>query len=354
LIYNTHKTRYLYNSIHLYGNSGPFSTGIQVDCQDEPYSFDNSLVNNIVYNKKGGYGITYYDAPYTQFFFTESDYNDLITNGPYLAIVREEQLSNLNAWKNLTGFDLHSQSVDPEFVTDTDLHATSSNINGKGINRPEVSIDIDTEPRSTTPDIGADEFTPPPPNKSLTVSVFIEGLYSGLNQMTQAQDENGPHYGTGIADRITIELHSASNYNTILYTVNNINLSTTGQASLIIPGTFGASYYLTIRHRNSIEITSASPVSFAGSSVNYAYNHPTKVYGGNLVLKPGGNYVVYAGDVNQDGLVDSSDMIDVDNAASVFAAGYLATDVNGDGLVDSSDMIMVDNNASNFIGAILP
>jgi len=47
-------------------------------------------------------------------------------------------------------------------------------------------------------------------------------------------------------------------------------------------------------------------------------------------------------------------MIAVDNDASTFVSGYLATDTNGDGLIDSSDMILVDNNASNFIGSILP
>jgi len=56
----------------------------------------------------------------------------------------------------------------------------------------------------------------------------------------------------------------------------------------------------------------------------------------------------------QDGLVDSSDMIDVDNAGAGFAIGYIATDINGDGIIDSSDMIIIDNNATGFIGAILP
>jgi hypothetical protein len=35
----------------------------------------------------------------------------------------------------------------------------------------------------------------------------------------------------------------------------------------------------------------------------------------------------------------------VDNLSSNFAAGYLYEDANGDGLIDSGDMIMVENNA---------
>jgi len=30
------------------------------------------------------------------------------------------------------------------------------------------------------------------------------------------------------------------------------------------------------------------------------------------------------------------------------------TDVNGDGLIDSGDMILVDNNAAAFIASVLP
>jgi hypothetical protein len=47
-------------------------------------------------------------------------------------------------------------------------------------------------------------------------------------------------------------------------------------------------------------------------------------------------------------------MIPVDNLSSSFATGYMPEDVNGDGLVDSSDLIGVDNNASAFVATILP
>lgn len=354
-IYNTHKSRYLYNSIQLYGSNAPLSTCIWADCQAEPFLFDNSLVNNNVYNRTGGYAMYLNANAYLQNFFAESDYNNLIAEGTYMAFVRDTNLPDIASWISFSGFDAHSLSVDPMFVNETDLHSTSPQIDDAGSPRTEVTTDIDQENRSTSrPDIGADEFTPPPPSKTLTVSVFLEGLYSGLNQMNPARDENGPHFGTGIADKITIELHSASNYNTLVYSTGNLNLGTSGLAVAAIPGNYSSSYYLTIRHRNSITVTSALPVSFAASSINYAFNQPSKVFGGNVYLKPQGNYVVYGGDVNQDDLVDSSDMIMVDNDSSDFSAGYLASDVNGDGLVDSSDMIIVDNNSGNFIGAILP
>jgi len=68
----------------------------------------------------------------------------------------------------------------------------------------------------------------------------------------------------------------------------------------------------------------------------------------------GSLFAIFGGDVNQDGLVDSSDMIAADNDASTFVSGYVNTDVNGDGLVDSSDMIIVDNNSSEFVSIHKP
>jgi hypothetical protein len=354
-IYDLHKTRILYNSIHIAGQSTSPSASLSVDCSTTPFYYDNSLVNNILSNRMGGYCIIYNENPSNYGFFSESDYNNLISAGSYIAQFKGDPITSLEVWKSETGFDAHSLSVDPDFVSDTDLHSTSTNLNEAGTPRSETTIDIDGEPRSAVrPDIGADEFSPPPPNKTLYLTVFLESLYYNLNLMSQAQDENGPHYGSGIADRITVELHSPTSYSNILYTVNNVNLGINGQAIISIPGNFAASYYITVKHRNSIETTTAAPVSLSGNTISYSFNAPGKAFGGNLVYKPGGNYVIYAGDVNQDGLVDSTDMIAVDNDASEFAAGYLATDVNGDGLVDSTDMIQVDNNSGNFVSTILP
>jgi hypothetical protein len=73
-----------------------------------------------------------------------------------------------------------------------------------------------------------------------------------------------------------------------------------------------------------------------------------------MIQMADGIWALYTGDVNQDGLIDSSDLIMVDNDVSVFATGYLPGDCNGDGLIDSSDMMVVDNNSNAFIGAVYP
>ena len=67
-----------------------------------------------------------------------------------------------------------------------------------------------------------------------------------------------------------------------------------------------------------------------------------------------GGYAIFAGDVNQDGIIDSGDMLPIDNDAANAASGYLFDDVNGDGLIDSSDMLPIENSAAQAIGTITP
>jgi len=191
-------------------------------------------------------------------------------------------------------------------------------------------------------------------NKTLNVSVLLQGLYNGGGIMRKAQDGSGDHYTGTTADQITIELHDANSYGTIVYTANNINLDISGSASTLVPGNFNGSYYITIKHRNSIETTSSSPVSFNGSTINYAFDLPSKAHGNNLVIVGASVYAIYGGDVNQDGLINLSDMNIVLNDAANFSTGYIASDVNGDGIIDSADMIILDNNASASIGKLIP
>ncbi|MBK7213846.1 MAG: hypothetical protein IPH88_11245 [Bacteroidales bacterium] len=191
-------------------------------------------------------------------------------------------------------------------------------------------------------------------NKTLNLSVLIEGLYDASGNMHPAMDESGAHWGASIADKIQVELRDAGTYSNVIYTTGSVDLLTNGSASISIPAIYNGVYYITVLHRNSIETTTDLPVSFAGSVINYLFDAPFKVFGGNMIQKTDGFWTIYSGDVNQDGIVDSGDMIDIDNNAASFATGYLNSDVNGDGLVDSGDMIIIDNNASGFVSKITP
>jgi hypothetical protein len=192
-------------------------------------------------------------------------------------------------------------------------------------------------------------------NKTLNLSaVMLEGLYAGAGQMRQAWNGTGPNWPADIADHITIELRNSTNYATIEYTVTDVELHLNGTASVSIPATYSGTYYITIRHRNSIETTTALAVSLAGTIINQSFATTADVYGGNLNLSTDGFRMIYTGDVNQDGVIDSGDFTPVVNDANNYVAGYLVTDLDGNGSIDSGDFTFMVNNGNNYVGTIHP
>ena len=194
-----------------------------------------------------------------------------------------------------------------------------------------------------------------PSTKTLSVKVFLEGLYAGSGHMNQAMNATGAQYLSGIADQITIELHDAASPYGVAYTYSNTDLHTDGTATITtIPGTVTGSYYLVIKHRNSIQTWSADPVSFSGSTISYDFSiAATQAFGSNMKLKSG-VYTIYAGDETQDGYVDASDMLAIDNASTALLTGYILQDINGDGYVDATDMLIIDNNSTALVHVIKP
>jgi len=70
----------------------------------------------------------------------------------------------LQQWQGVTLRDAHSVSVNPVFVSSSDLHintnAANTGIADGGVALTEVTRDIDNQLRNATPDMGADEFGP--------------------------------------------------------------------------------------------------------------------------------------------------------------------------------------------------
>lgn len=193
-------------------------------------------------------------------------------------------------------------------------------------------------------------------DKTLNLSsVLLEGLYNNAvpGAMRRASNENGLVFlDPLVADQITVELHDALDYAIIVHTASAVNLSTTGLATVTIPAAFNGSYFITIKHRNSIETTTATAISFTGLTINQSLGALANVYGGNMISN-GGYFLIYGGDVNQNGNLESSDMTSIDNLASSFGYGFIE-DVNGDGQIGSIDMTMVDNNNSGFVSSAHP
>jgi hypothetical protein len=70
--------------------------------------------------------------------------------------------------------------------------------------------------------------------------------------------------------------------------------------------------------------------------------------------KCGSKWCIYSGDVNQDGFIDYSDLLQIDNDSYCYTSGYVNSDINGDQFVDYSDLRICENNSNNFVGVQKP
>ena len=177
------------------------------------------------------------------------------------------------------------------------------------------------------------------PVSVLNITVLIEGLFNGTS---------------AISDTVTIQFRNLSSPFSMVEE-KRIVLSTTGTGTgaftLVIEGNL---YNVVVKHRNGVETWSKTVQSFNAHALNYNFTtDSSKAYGNNLVKK-GNQWCVYSGDVNQDGVIDLSDLSLVDTDNLNFQSGYTVTDLNGDLLIDLSDLQIVDTNNLNFITKIIP
>src|SRR4030095_8001221 len=178
---------------------------------------------------------------------------------------------------------------------------------------------------------------------TLKLTTLIEGFYNqAANKM--------------ISDTVMVYIRISTSAPYTIVDSAKVLLDSLGQVSIDFRNVKTGSYFIVIKHRNSIETWSKSPGTnlVQGSTNIYDFTiSQSQGYGNNLVLK-GTRYCIYSGDVNQDEVVDGSDLALIDNDASNFTKGYVVTDVNGDQVVDGSDLSLDDNNASNFVSVIKP
>ena len=173
---------------------------------------------------------------------------------------------------------------------------------------------------------------------TLSLTALIQALYNG---------------SVMVPDTVTVELHDASSL--ALVDQNKGLLSASGTGTFTFNSAVnGSNYYIAVKHRNSIETWSASAQSFTSNALSYNFTTAaTQAYGSNLVLKSG-KYCIYSGDVNQDGLIDLSDLIAIDNDNANHITGYTNTDINGDSKVDQSDLNIAGNNNTNYFSKSVP
>jgi len=113
-------------------------------------------------------------------------------------------------------------------------------------------------------------------------------------------------------------------------------------------------YFLIIKHRNSIETWSNQMIMFHGDQISYDFTTgANKAFGNNLVLK-GTKYCIFSGDINQDKVIDLTDVYQIYNDATNVVTGYVKTDLTGDNFTDLSDLTLAFNNSVGFVRVMRP
>jgi hypothetical protein len=195
---------------------------------------------------------------------------------------------------------------------------------------------------------------------TLNVKAYLEGFYTGSGTMASTLYDLGESTDATATDTIEVNLWSASNLSNATpdYT-QKVILHSDGTASVQFPGgTLGNSYYVAIKHRNSLETWSAATVAIT-STTSYDFSTGLgQAYGDGIndAMKSVGSgvYAIYSGDVNQDGTIDISDSQLTENDANQYIFGYNMSDCNGDGASDVSDLALIQNNLTLFLFRATP
>ncbi len=190
---------------------------------------------------------------------------------------------------------------------------------------------------------------------NLNVKAFLEGYYNGNNTMNTLLHNIGLTEDATAVDSIEVQMWSPDLLNLSDPTFSSKTiLHNDGNANLSLPiNMIGNNYYICIKHKNSIETWSAEPITISTVN-NYDFTiSQDKAYSNNfnnpLKSMPDGNFVIYSGDINQDGTIDIFDMMNTENDAANLFFGYGFTDCNGDGATDIFDIQIIENNSGLMI-----
>lgn len=189
---------------------------------------------------------------------------------------------------------------------------------------------------------------------TLNLKMYLQGYYTGGGLMQNVLYNEGVTTLPGNeCDTIEVLLRQSTAPYTVVSSSKSI-LQKNGIATFSGTVNLGLSYYITIRHRNTIETWSASPVLITENTYYDFSIAANKAFGNNQVEVASGTWAMFSGDINQDENIDLLDLGFVENDISNFLFGYYATDMNGDGNVDLLDNPVLESNVNGFIYSIHP
>ncbi len=182
------------------------------------------------------------------------------------------------------------------------------------------------------------QFTRTPTKSNLKLKLYMEGLYYPLfNQHSRAETVRiylrGISYPFEFVDSAIVALDSIGFI--ARATFNDLEAD---------------NYYVVVNHFQSLETWCKSGGVYINNSNDTTFfdfsTSASQAFGSNLKVKSG-KYCIIPGDLSQDGYIDGTDFLVIDNDAYNFSTGrYLLSDLNGDNFSDAQDMVIADYNRS--------
>lgn len=214
---------FVFNSIHLY-DSYTSSRGVYVTG-----GTNITFQNNNVACTQGAIAVYFSSTTAV----TTSNYNNIYSSGSVLGYY-SGNIANLAAWQTATSDDANSYSMNPLFVSDTDLHIFLGSLDGKATPIAGISTDIDGDPRNaTTPDIGADEFDGMPNDLAMNY-ISMPTMDYGFTSNSDTVKVHFTNYGANDASGFTIS-----------YSVNGMLQATQTYVGTLASGTIDSLQFAT-------------------------------------------------------------------------------------------------------------
>lgn len=189
--------------------------------------------------------------------------------------------------------------------------------------------------------------------KLLNLKLYLQGYYLSAGHMLPVLLYQGVPGASGLeTDTIAVELRKNIDPGIVIAATTTV-LMTDGNATCHFNAP-SDSYWIVVKHRNTIQTWSSNPVPIP-SSYDFS-SAASKTFANNVVDPLSENiWAFFTGDVNQDEYIDIFDFpqFDIDNQNFV-SLQYVPTDFNGDGYVDIFDFPVFDTNNQNFISSIHP
>ena len=244
---------------------------------------------------------------------------------------------------------------------------------------PYNGIDDDCNPETLDDDLDGDglinaiDCDDTTPDVIVNIKVFLEGAYDTNGMMTASLGNLIPlaqpfnqmpwnYNGTEIianvpsdmVDWVLLEARAANDENqvlaqkaTILFADGSIKDNTTDYDGVLFDCLdAGVPYYFVVRHKNHIDILSETSILVNHTTI-YDFTNPSNVRGGNTQLADlgDGNYGLFAGDANGNGVITVADF----NAYLIHTSQmnqYFDSDFNLDGVMTIADFNVYLPNAS--------